>query len=498
MRGLEPVRRNMPTLVGAVLWCLSATVAGQTEEQPVSDGFTFMLTAKGGRCLATSLDETAVELVAGCEARLASGGAGGWRVAWTSLQAPGNRLYLRNGEVLLRALDDESTMAPKGESEEEMEERIARSARWRVRGSRSRPEGNVALESAYGTFLRRAGDTVEQGRDYGDEAVWWTIVPVPDKCPAPTLSARLVSALSQYGWLGADAPSLPACGPTRTSPSSTPAPTLEPEELMPAPARPAQPDSGGKPPNVQAGSAKARVPPPPEPTVEPTVSSAAASPAAEPSAPPRTEPSAASLARPLGWRRRGVALPSLDLVQLRGRVAVALRLDDAMAALALPPRLAKLKLPSLPPLPRLPALPTPSIALTPHRVYALTGWVVLLSTAVFSGHLEPSRVGALYTRLLTALRLPPLPPALAWLVGHVARLSGRGASVLAVAGPALDRLSSTVSACLRLLRLNNDVAALLTHGAITNAASDVLAQVGPCASTHRVGRRAQPGRSGAW
>jgi hypothetical protein len=464
--------------VGFLVLCiLSAAVAEQTEEQPVLDGSTFMLTAKGGRCLATSLDDTAVELVAGCEARLASGGAGGWRVAWTSLQAPGNRLYLRNGEVLLRALDNQSTKAPEGETEEEEEERVARSARWRVRGSRSRPKGNVALESAYGTFLRRAGDTVEQGRDYGDEAVWWTIVPLPDRCPAPTLSERLVSALSQYGWLGDDAPSLPECDPNRT-PLTKLAPNPEPEPPMPAPAaRQAQPDPA-KP--APAAPVTARAPLPPAPAVEPSAPSAI-----EPPAPPSTTLAVDTPARPLAWRRRGVALPSLDLVapkgldlvQLRGKVVAALHLDDAMAVL--PSRLSSLRMPSLPHLPRLPALPAPSFALTPRGVYALIGWLVLLSTAFFSGRLEPSRFGAVYTSLLRSLRSVPLPAPLAWLLGHVARLFERVASPLVVvARPAVVWCSSTLWACVRALRLDSDLAALLAHGAISNAASDVLAQVG--------------------
>jgi len=44
-------------------------------------------------------------------------------------------------------------------------------------------------------------------------------------------------------------------------------------------------------------------------------------------------------------------------------------------------------------------------------------------------------------------------------------------------GRALDKLRSAMYAAMRALRLNTDIAALLTHGALTDAASDILAQV---------------------
>jgi len=414
---------------------LGAAAAQQAEEAPVAHGTSFLLLAKGGRCLATSLDDSAVELVSGCEARLASGGAG-WRVAWTSLRAPDNRLYLQSGDVLLRALDDESMRAPRGETEDQMEERIARSAQWRIRGSDARA-GEVALESTYGTFLRRTSGAVEQGRDPADDSVWWVIKPIPERCPVPTLGTRLASALSQYGWPMEETPSPPSCGPAPTSalqPAPVPVitepkPSAAPE---PAPAPQPQPKQPEVPAATRADPApKWAEPPnttPPEPIPAPM-------PAAEPVAtkPARAGPKSAgtSLASvaPLGRRRRGLVLPQLALPQLRLprlrlpaaltslrlpttitslclpesvtplrlREAVASRLPESVKALRIPDAISSLSLPTLPSI-RLPSLVVPSFS--PRGIYALTTWLVLLSTAAFSGGLTPQNLAALWAGVL--------------------------------------------------------------------------------------------------
>ena len=121
----------------ALALLLAATAAQLAEHGGVPDGTTFMLAA-GRRCLATTHEGSTMQLVGGCEARLANEGAGGWRVTWTSVRAPGGRIYLRSGDVLLRALDDETLASPVETPDlsrvrarrpgETAEERVARSA----------------------------------------------------------------------------------------------------------------------------------------------------------------------------------------------------------------------------------------------------------------------------------------------------------------------------------------------------------------------------------
>ena len=444
-------------------------VAAQEEEQPVRDGTTFMLMGKGDRCLATSLDDTAVELVSGCEARLASSGAGGWRVTWTSLLAPGSRLYLRNGEVLLHALDDESTYTPTGETDDEKEQRIERSARWRVRGSPSRDKSEVALESIYGTFLRRAGATVEQGRNYEDDAIWWKIVPVTERCSPPTLGERLASALSQYGWPMDAPPSSPAC--TQASASSGLEATLtsnadgraSKSSPSPPPLRPSQSEAARSNP-TPAQAQESLTPSQTTPKAEATTNEPAGQPAAS-----RVEPAKEADTWPIGRRRRGLAIPGFSIAQIRFSPISSSWVTHAVSALSLPSRLPALQMR----LPQLPAVPIPSIALNSHGVYAITSWVVLLSTAVFSGSLElvePRRIGTIYDDVLRMLRTTAVSQPFAKLLESTSTIVARVGNIVAL-------LPRALHACARTLRLNNDIAALLAHGAITNAASDVLAQV---------------------
>jgi len=57
-----------------------------------------------------------------------------------------------------------------------------------------------------------------------------------------------------------------------------------------------------------------------------------------------------------------------------------------------------------------------------------------------------------------------------------AKLLESTSTIVARVGNIVALLPRALHACARTLRLNNDIAALLAHGAITNAASDVLAQ----------------------